>query len=223
MPRRYKPIKTARLFTKSVGYHEIDWNDWPDVIRRFKQQLHWWYISPLRYLKRRKSHSGFTVVALGCVLIDTLSQYCAGIEQSSGDKFREFVRAKLPSSGGPFSTPIRTWNLHGTEVSAKDFADVLWFGYRCGILHEAHAPLYGRLWGVKGLFEYVASGYTVYADTGLPCPTLNLNPGVFADEVIATFNAYIREIKNPANVALRANFKRKFIVSYGIDIGTEPV
>ena len=42
MPIRYKPVKKGRLFTKKIRYDEIDWNSWPDVIRRFEQQLYWW-------------------------------------------------------------------------------------------------------------------------------------------------------------------------------------
>jgi hypothetical protein len=97
---------------------------------------------------------------------------------------------------------------------------VLWNCFRCGILHEAHVLLYGRLDAVQGVFELALAGYTTYADTGQPCPTLNLNPGPFADEVIAAFKTFIKELK-PTNSPLRANFKKKFLVSYGIDIGHE--
>ena len=119
--------------------------------------------------------------------------------------------------------PIRVWDeRNGKERQAVDFADVLWNGFRCGILHEAHVPLYGRLWGVSSVFELNASGFSTYADTGAQCPTVNLNPGPFADEVIGAFKSLIHDLKRP-DALLRANFKKKFLVSYGIDIGNEPV
>lgn len=223
MPIRYKPIKSARLFTKKIRYDEIDWNNWPAVIRRFEQQLYWWYVNPIKRLRKSSAHNGFAVVALGCVLLDAMSQYCAGIEQSSGQAFKEFVRARLPSHKGKFSVPIRVWDeRNGRERQAVDFADVLWNGFRCGILHEAHVPMYGRLWGVASVFEFNVRGYATYEDTGAPCPTVNLNPGPFADEVIDTFERFIDDLKHPS-AQLRTNFRKKFLVSYGIDIGNEPV
>jgi hypothetical protein len=223
MPIRYKPIKNARLFTKKIRYDQIDWNNWPTVIRRFKQQLYWWYVNPIKRLRKSSAHNGFAVVALGCVLLDAMSQYRAGIEQSTGRAFKEFVRTNLPSDGGRFPVPIRIWDeKQGRERQAVDFADVLWSGFRCGILHEAHVPLYGRLWGIPSVFDFNGRGFATYADTGAPCPTVNLNPGQFADEVIAAFDKFIADLKHP-NAQLRAAFRKKFLISYGIDIGNDPV
>jgi hypothetical protein len=124
--------------------------------------------------------------------------------------------------GGRFPKPIRAWDATtGRERQLVDFADVLWNGFRCGILHEAHVPLYGRLWGVPAVFEFNVSGSSTYADTGAACPTVDLNPGPFADEVISAFNSFIHDLKGP-DVQLRANFRKKFLVSYGIDIGNDP-
>lgn len=221
MSVRYKPVKKARLFTKSVWYHQINWNSWPDVIRRFEQQIRWWYVTPISHLRKKTPHNGFAVVALSCVLVDALSQYHAGIEQSDGEEFRKFVRLRLPSGGGKLPASIRVWNEKtGKERQAVDFADVLWSAFRCGILHEAHVPLYGRLDAVPGVFALAPAGFTTYADSGKPCPTVNLNPGPFADEVVAAFRTFIGELKRP-NSKLRANFRKKFLVSYGIDIGNE--
>jgi hypothetical protein len=159
MAVRYKPIKQARLFTKKTRYDQIDWNSWPDVIKRFEQQLRWWYVTPITQLRKRSAHNGFAVVALACVLLDAISQYAAGIEQSDGRAFKDFVRTRLPSHGGKLPVPIRVWDeRNGRERQAADFADVLWSGFRCGILHEAHVSLYGRLWGVPALFEFASGG-----------------------------------------------------------------
>ena len=150
-----------------------------------------------------------------------MSQYWAGVEQGSGKAFKDFVRSRLHSHGGKFPAPIRVWNEKtGKEHRAVDLAEVLWNGFRCGILHEAHVPLYGRLWGVPGVFDSSPAGLCTYADTGAPCPTVNLNPGPFADEVIGAFKTFIRDLKRP-DAQLRAHFRKKFLVSYGIDIGNE--
>src|SRR6266496_2718372 len=126
MPRRYKPVKSVRLFTKTVGYHQIDWNDWDDVIPRFRQRLLWWYVRPIQSLKRH-NHRGFPVVALSCLLLDALSQYEHGLDMSDGRTFKSFVRKRMSKWCVAFATPIRVWNERtGKETKAVDFADVLW-------------------------------------------------------------------------------------------------
>jgi hypothetical protein len=50
---------------------------------------------------------------------------------------------------------------------------------------------------------------------------VNLNPGSFADEVIGAFEVFIRDLRR-SNSRERANFRKKFLVSYVIDIGSEP-
>lgn len=224
MPVRYKPVKKNRLFTREVWYHEIDWNNWAEVIGRFEEQLRQWYVTPIEQLLESSPHNAFAAVALCCILVDALSQYEAGIERSDGPVFMDFVRRHLPSHGARFSSSIRMWNetkKKNQEYQAHDFAEVLWNGFRCGILHEAHAPLYGRLWGQNALFEFKTDGYCTYADTDKPCPTVNLNPQLFANEVIAAFEKFIGDLKG-ADLKRRAQFKKKFLVSYGIHIENEP-
>ena len=222
LPVRYKPVKAARLFTRTVSYDAINWNDWNEVSRRFQQQLRWWYVTPIRHLRNRAPHSAFVQTALCCVLIDTLSQYDAGTN-SSGSTFKSYVRSKLPHLCVPFPTPIRTWDeKRNRETSAKDFADVLWHGFRCGILHEAHMPLYGRIWGIPTVHQFVPAGFTTYADTGHDCPTIQLHPAKLVDEVEILFREFFADLRNPGNVIFRQNFASKFHSSYGIDIGNEP-
>src|SRR5438105_3622126 len=139
MPSRYKPTKSQRFFTRKQKYDAIDWNDWREVVARWRQQMRWWYVSPLRNLRRRSVHNGFPVVALGCVLLDALSQYAEGMEHSDGGAFTAFVRAKVPTANIRLPVPIRAWiERNNRSISLDDYADVLWSGFRCGILHEAH-------------------------------------------------------------------------------------
>ena len=60
-------------------------------------------------------------------------------------------------------------------------------------------------------FEFNVSGFSTYDDTGAPSPTVNLNPGPLADEVIGAFAKFIDDLKCPS-VQLRANFRKKFLV-----------
>lgn len=109
-----------------------------------------------------------------------------------------------------------------TSRRARDLADVLWNGFRCGILHEAHAPLYCAVWGGRKLFTFSSSGGATYDDTGKHCPVITLNPKMFADEVCVIVQRFLKKLRNPANTALRANFRKEFLSSYGVEIENEP-
>jgi hypothetical protein len=101
MPRQYKPVKGQRFFTSDMRYDAINWNDLNQVIQKFKEQLEGWYIKPIELLLKDRHH-GFTVVALTCILIDTLAQYANGLEESSGAAFQKF----LTSVDGVFGTSL---------------------------------------------------------------------------------------------------------------------
>ena len=41
------------------------------------------------------------------------------------------------------------------------------------------------------MYEFKTDGFCTYVDTGAPCPAVNLNPQLFADEVLAAFEVFI--------------------------------
>jgi hypothetical protein len=88
MPREYKPVKNLRFFTHDTGYDAVDWNDENASIQKFKEQLEGWYIQPIESLIAESRHFGFTVIAMTCILIDTLAQYYEGAERSRGQFLR---------------------------------------------------------------------------------------------------------------------------------------
>jgi hypothetical protein len=60
--------------------------------------------------------------------------------------------------------------------------------------------------------------------TGNPCPTVIISPPKFYAAIKKGFDDYFMHLLDPqlASDSLRRNFKKKFLVSYGIDIGNEP-
>jgi hypothetical protein len=223
MPQQYQPVKDQRFFKPDTKYDEINWNDESTVIQQFKEQLEGWYIEPIECLINASPHYGFTVIALTCVLIDTLAQYFAGAEESSENRFKDFFKHYLPDFGKTFPTAIE-YSYKGQSRPVEDPADAIYRAFRCGILHEAHVSLYGVVAGHAKLLEYHSAGITRYVD-GTDCPTVVIHPQEFFEKIKAdVFEAYFTELSDPdphyAN--LRDNFKNKFLVSYGIDVGNEP-
>lgn len=218
---RYKPVRDQRFFNRLHKYSQIDWNNEAKVIGEFKIKLEDWYVKPAKALTHIPD-TGFTVLALTCMLIDTLSQFEAGAQQSGRSIFMQWVRKHFRNCARTFKTPILK-NAGSTDTEVSDYAEALYFAFRCGVLHESHSAVYSGIVGQKRAFRYHQKGLTTYGDN-TPCPTVVIDPGRLLKRVLAVFNDYFEKLLDgdPRHQPLRDNFKKKFLTSYGIDIGNEP-
>ena len=219
----YKVDQTAqasRYFSKEVRYSQIDWSRLDQIIDAFRQRILDWYAEPAAELAKN-GHFAFAVMALNCLLIDTLSQFASGKDSSAASEFKKFIRNRLPSV---YSCQLRTSIQHDDgkrQDTLADVADVLYHGYRCGILHQAHIPPYGGVDpGAAHAAQVIVPGLAKYNTTGLDCPTVILNPLLLLKDVRTSFEQYIGELKDrdTKHDQLRANFKSKFSSSFGIDV-----
>ena len=214
----YQPVQDQRLFKPGVLYSQIDWTSFQTIVSEFDSRIREWYLNPAKTLQCISGHYAFPVMALACLLTDTLSQFHSGETQSRGDTFKNFVRQQFPEFAQLLPTPInRPGNPNPPTFT--DFADVLYHGFRCGILHEAHITPYGVLSGQNTILSCVPAGLTRY-QSGADCPTVVIYPKLFLDALEAFLATYVSQLLNTdaAFVGLRTNFKTKFTASFGIDI-----
>lgn len=209
-----------------TGYDQIDWNNFGEVIYAFHGRIDDWYILPAKELINHKDggHYAFAVMALNCLLIDMMSQFYYGTLTSSGKRFKDFVRDRIPTLAGnlpvQINQPVSPYNNTGAPLST--YEEVLYTGFRCGILHQAHVPLYGVLYGVHGPFDFQNNGVTQYAGGG-DCPTVICHPRKVFEEIETAFLQYLLdELLNPDPKFnhLRQHFKVKFEDSFGVTINT---
>jgi len=229
----YNPVKENRWFRAEKKYSDIKWGDFKEVVAEFTGRIQDWYIKPAETLQKASGHYSFAVMALNCLLVDALSQYYYGAQQSpteaangcnkpcesSRSKFMDFVKARIPQLAGTFTPAIKTPKGDLTELE-----DVLYSGFRCGILHEAHVPLFGGIVGQKNVAEFHPSGFATYEDpaVGSDCLSVTLDPGHMLALVKAAFADLVSELLNPdpAFTERRLRFKEKFESSFGIPINT---
>lgn len=244
----YKPVKTERFFEKDRLYASINTADLKDIVSAWERRMKGWYIEPVEVMLNRDvkgwkkslvawiakrpdpGHYAFTVMSITCLLIDALSQYRFGELASKGEHFKRFVEDCLFSYKG--TLPQTTWHYdHSNSANGKrlmKYSEVLWNGYRCGILHQAHAPLYCGI--VPGNFgprmeptnhaEYGPSAGNAATPVGSNCPTVVVCPEHLFDEVRKFLDQYINDLTtpNPIHDSLRLSFKKKFSDSFGLDI-----
>ncbi|HCO22391.1 MAG TPA: hypothetical protein DIT97_04755 [Gimesia maris] len=248
----YEPVVANRFFAKHIKYDEVyrDRGDLRKMVDVFEVRIRDWYIDPIevlletnvrgwrlkiaRWLGKRDhgGHYSFTVMAMTCLLIDTLSQFEKGLPEGTRSVFKDFIRNNLPSYGGSVVPPIDGYRLprRGTTTPQheplRDLAEVLYAGFRCGILHQAHAPLYcGIVPGNKppsietSDHATYGSGATVSV-SGDDCPVVVVQPAHLYSEVMVYFGRYLSNLKDSDSQhdGLRDHFKTKFADSFGIDV-----
>lgn len=179
-------------------------------------------------------HYSFVVMALTCMLIDTLAQFQKGLLKSIDKECIRFIKENLPSYSNPLTEAIYGYRPRDPEILSEDpieerlktIANVLFSGCRCGILHEQHAPLYCQIYPGNKKPEFKATGRANYgpgaiANTnGDECPVIIIYPEHLFFEVLSYFESYISNLKNSAAEFNddRINFKKKFSHSFGVDI-----
>src|ERR1019366_2899813 len=104
----YMPVQNARAFRRGKPYDQVNWNDFREVVNEFHGRIDDWYILPTKELVKHNEggHFVFPVMAINCLLIDTLSQYYYGTDRSPNEtrnsfpesseaKFKDFLVARL--------------------------------------------------------------------------------------------------------------------------------
>jgi hypothetical protein len=209
-------------------YNEVDWTDEKAAIQGFKGQLDDFYVSPTRRLLEHRDGL-FMAVALTCVLIDTVSQYEAGARHATRTLFMSWLKNYVPGSKQRLPVAIEHTMQNGEVREIQDFAAAVYYGYRCGILHEAHPYMYCGIAGQyraiceqEFIFSFHPTGLTQY-DDGTDCPTVVVDPPRLLDAVVERLNEYFHQLQADSSDGriLIAKFKNKFLWSHGISIGTD--
>lgn len=146
-------METLRISPK---YTAKDWEkldktkaaDWPKAVKIVRDRLHGRF---LRFADKclRDDFSGFVVLAIDCLLAETLQQFTEGVTNGHG-RSKELSKKFL--EGSRFQPPFNTDDIRGAFYS-----DI-----RCGLLHQGEAK---NKWLIrrkqKALLKTVGDGYII--------------------------------------------------------------
>ncbi|WP_406696368.1 hypothetical protein V5E97_35790 [Singulisphaera sp. Ch08] len=219
----YRPERKHRYIYQGKLYEDIAWNDLAEVIEAFHWKINEWYIVPPDGILKAGFDQAFSLMALTCMLIDTLSQYYLGKTRSTQKTFKDFLKETIPPFDTQLPQPIEYTNPRGNPAQLETYADVLYVGFRCGILHECHIPLYGGLTGqdqLRGKMFDVDPDICTKYDDGRDCPTVRMDPTLIYPAVKTVFGQYINDLltTDPNFDSRRELFKTKFSASFGEDL-----
>jgi hypothetical protein len=105
----------------------------------------------------------------------------------------------------------------------NSIADAMYYVYRCGILHSAHAPLCGVISGLAtrrfSIRKRSLAKYSAIGTPGGDCPVVLIDPWRLFDEIEAAFKNYLTRLRAAsASQEVRLHFNTKFEDCFGISI-----
>jgi hypothetical protein len=167
--------------------------DWSRALEIFRDRIEGRFFRPIRCLLRDK-WSGFAILALDSLLIETLQQFWEGEKRTpsklspqgcrqlrSEEYFRAFLRGPLFKAG--FS---------------KQTSRLFYKTVRCGILHQAETEGSSRVRRSGGIVKLRPDHHGI-----------NIDPVKFHDELERAFGRYLDILADKTQTTRRRNFWTK--------------
>lgn len=164
--------------------------DWEVAIATFDSRIRARYIEPTDLLISTENDKlanqrrfGFTVLAIDCLLVETIGAFLDGLEDTDGASKKTFCK---------FLTSRQQFSGEFTQQLAEQF----YREFRCGVLHQAEVGGSSKVWSVGPLLQNVDG-------------SLIVNRNMFHERLKAEFASYLIELRAPENRVLRSNFRKK--------------
>lgn len=177
----------------SPNFTDDDWRkldfqkeeDWQDGIEMLQDRVQGRFLVPIRKVQKLV-YSGFAVMALECLLIETLEQFRKGEPETPYHQSEQYFKDFLTNTS--FSKDF-------TIEKAKMFYKQI----RCGILHQAEIKENSK----------IRTDYPDLVTFSEDRRGLLINRNLFHDKLEKVFYNYLSELRNPSNEKLRKNFRKK--------------
>ena len=156
---------------------------WNTAVVILRDRIYGRYFNQIDMLSDDINANGFTIMALNCLLIETLYQFKEGQDKTPSRQnkkaYSDFLMQEFP------------------DFNTKDIAESFYTDIRCGILHSAQTKNESRLSDREG-FVVTFEGCTLVVSV----------KGV--SSLLKTyFENYLQKLSNASEVILRRNFIKK--------------
>ena len=162
-----------------------DKRNWKRAIEIFTNRVYGRFFEPIYFLTERGvNENGFAIMALDCLLVETLYQFHNGLNKTSGGnkaKYSSFLRQAMPDI-----------------FTSQEIAEIFYSDIRCGILHSAQTKNGSRL--TSGKHEIISE---------FRPGKIQVDVEGFTNRLRQCFADYKNAISYGDNQELRENFIRK--------------
>ena len=172
---------------------EWDEDDWETAIDIFEDRIYGRFINLVREIENLPN-SGFSVMALDCLLVETLQQFREGKGKTPKNKGAEYF--------GKFLTQTKFQSGFGKTYGDDTLAHRFYVQIRCGILHQAETMTDSRIIYSQSTKEIVKP-----TEKGIL-----VNRYAFHEMLIKVFDDFVQRLRNsllPDDSNLREPFKKK--------------
>lgn len=180
----------------SARFNVDDWKsltfstekEWQEAVDIFEDRISSRFLRVIQ-LTESYEYSGFAVLALDCLLIETLQQFREGVSETRPRMSEEyFVRFLTKTSFDKFFD--------------RALAKMFYRQIRCGILHQAE---------IKGSSRVLILPDLPLVRLATDRNGLIINRKLFHRKLVEEFKNYVSELRknNPPDEKLRHNFKKK--------------
>ena len=182
------------------GFEDSDWKelaftserDWVRAIAALRKRLEERFVKPARSLLRRE-RSGFAILALDSLLVETLQQFLEGVPETP--KIVRNGRRVLASE--EYFKAFLTSRYFGPGVDERT-ATLFYRTVRCGILHQAEVKESSLVRRDGPLVRLSADQRGVV-----------VNPVLFHNRVEAALRSYLTDLRKRTETDLRRRFRDK--------------
>lgn len=171
--------------------------DWNKAIKIFKDRFETRFFQPIKALTNHaddniKFYSGFTILSLDCLLIETFNQFYHGIDNSE-DKFNPNCKT--------FKDFFERSKFFKNDFDTEEKISIFYQHIRCGLLHQAETKEHSKVNLKK------SNLISLVNNNGIK--SIELNRREFHKRVSDYFYNYIEQLKDKNETTLRQNFKSK--------------
>jgi DNA integrity scanning protein DisA with diadenylate cyclase activity len=194
----------------SVNFNELNLHisssvsDWQVAVDIFENRYSYRFIKQINVLRENPSketaiYSGFAIMALNCLLIETLNQFLYGVNDTDELKREKAIKHinKVEGTFIDFLTNSKSFKAHFKPNTASIFYHQI----RCGLLHQAETKKGSRIVidkKQKSMVEEISNN------------GISIRRDIFTDSLITEYDNYkICLLTEPTDEHLRENFIKK--------------
>ncbi|MBI2485610.1 MAG: hypothetical protein HYW01_01340 [Deltaproteobacteria bacterium] len=185
-PMRISP-KYAVEDWKAVDFSTEE--GWKKAICIFEDRIRGRFLDLIDAIKC-STYAGFAVLALDCLLIETLQQFRKGLPATPQGR----------GEAGKFFESFLTETSFSSYFNNKELASMFYNQIRCGILHQGEVKENSRV-----LIRKVTPLVSFTADRR----GIIINRKLFHKQLVNEFEQYLSQLRDPSNSDLRSKFKKK--------------
>ena len=158
--------------------------EWQKAIEIFDDRYRSRFLKSISLIENYE-FSGFAILALDCLLVETLQQFIGGLEQTPDRKPKEyFVKFLTETSFGEW---------FDEEKATRFYKQI-----RCGILHQAETKESSKV--------RICGPLVTLSEDG---KGLIINRELFHRQLVKEFESYEEKLRNPSEETLRSKFIKK--------------